>query len=171
MDPQGNPFAAFSLIIAPAILTNASSVLAMSTSNRLARAVDRARELARQLEASDISSVSSASDRTEFERRLEELSATEVRTTMLLHVLQSFYFALGGFASSTLASLLGAVLAPVGPAAAVTLLEILAVGAGTIGVASLVRGSLLLVRETSIAVRVITERAASVRARARLQSS
>ncbi len=169
MDPQTNPFAAFSLIVAPAILTNASSVLAMSTSNRLARAVDRARDLARQLEAHDVSQVASGSDRAEYERRLEELSATETRTTMLLHVLQSFYFALGGFASSTLAALLGAVLAPWGPAAAIALLEILAVGAGTIGVASLVRGSLLLVRETSIAVRVISERAASVRARARLQ--
>jgi hypothetical protein len=51
MDPS--PFAPRSLIVAPAILTNASSVLAMSTSNRLARAVDRARDLARQLEASD----------------------------------------------------------------------------------------------------------------------
>jgi hypothetical protein len=88
---------------------------------------------------------------------------------MLLHVLQSFYFALGGFASSTLAALLGAVLAPSGVAGAVTLFEVLAVGAGTVGVASLVRGSVLLVRETGIAVRVIGERAASVRARARLQ--
>jgi hypothetical protein len=42
MDPPANPFAALSLIVAPAILTNASAVLAMSTSNRLARAVDRA---------------------------------------------------------------------------------------------------------------------------------
>ena len=169
MDPQGNPFAAFSLIVAPAILTNAGSVLAMSTSNRLARAVDRARDLARQLEAHDVSTASSDLDRAEDQRRLEELSATETRTTMLLHVLQSFYFALGGFASSTLAALLGAVLAPWGLGGAVTVFEVLAVGAGTIGVLSLVRGSLLLVRETSIAVRVISERAASVRARARLQ--
>ena len=169
MDPQANPFAAFSMIVAPAILTNAASVLAMSTSNRLARAVDRARDLARQLEAHDVSPASSASDRAEYERRLDELSATETRTTMLLHVLQSFYFALAGFASSTLAALLGAVLAPWGPMGAVTLFEVLAVGAGTIGVGSLVRGSILLVRETSIAVRVISERAASVRARARLQ--
>ena len=50
-----------------------------------------------------------------------------------------------------------------------TLLEILAVGAGTIGVASPVRGSVLLVRETGIAVLIINERAATVRARARLQ--
>jgi Protein of unknown function (DUF2721) len=170
MNPEANPFAAFSLIVAPAILTNASSVLAMSTSNRLARAVDRTRDLARQLESMAASEASpDAERRREFEGRLEELTATEQRTTMLLHVLQSFYFALGGFASSTLAALLGAVLARFGSSPALLLLELLAVGAGTIGVAALVRGSIILVRETSIAVRVISERAASVRARARLQ--
>ena len=50
MDPQSNPFAVLSLIAAPAILTNCCSLLAMSTSNRLARAVDRAHELTKQLE-------------------------------------------------------------------------------------------------------------------------
>jgi Protein of unknown function (DUF2721) len=170
MDPQGNPFAAFSLIVAPAILTNAASVLVMSTSNRLARAVDRARELARQLESTEPSAREGTLDaRAESERRLHELTATEERTTMLVHVLQSFYVALGGFASSTLAALLGAVLARFGTGVAVLALEALAVAAGTIGVAAMVRGSSLLVRETGIAVRVITERAASVRARARLQ--
>ena len=53
---------------------------------------------------------------------------------MLLQVLQSFYFALGGFASATLASLLGAVLAPFGRGALVIALEVLAVVAGTVGV-------------------------------------
>jgi hypothetical protein len=170
MDPQGNPFAAFSLIVAPAILTNASSVLIMSTSNRLARAVDRARELARQLEGREPSGrVGDLEGRAESERRLHELSATEERTTMLVHVLQSFYFALGGFAASTLAALLGAVLARFGPGVVVVALEALAVAAGTIGVAAMIRGSSLLVRETGIAVRVISERAASIRARARVQ--
>jgi hypothetical protein len=170
VDPQANPFAAFSLIVAPAILTNASSVLAMSTSNRLARAVDRARDLARQLEALESPGDPGAADRRKpFERLLGELTATEQRTTMLLRVLQSFYFALGGFASSTLAALLGAVLARVDSGPLVMVLEVLAVAAGTIGVAALVRGSVILVRETAIAVRVISERAASVRARARLQ--
>jgi hypothetical protein len=169
MDPQANPFAAFSLIVAPAILTNASSVLAMSTSNRLARTVDRARDLARQLEAEPAPRADDVDGRREVQRRLDELTATESRTTMLLHVLQSFYFALGGFAWSTLAALLGAVLARFYIGAGLFVFEILAVGAGTVGVLALVRGSLILVRETAIAVRVITERADSVRARARLQ--
>ncbi len=48
-----NPFAALSLIVAPALLTNASSLLVVSTSDRLARAVDRVRENSTLLEAAD----------------------------------------------------------------------------------------------------------------------
>ena len=169
MDPQASPFAAFSLIVAPAILTNASSVLAMSTSNRLARAVDRARDLARQLETMEATPEAAAKESHDsFERRLQELTATEQRTTMLLRVLQSFYLALAGFASSTLAALLGAALARLESEPILTFFVIVAVAAGTVGVLALVRGSIILVRETAIAVRVISERAASVRARARL---
>jgi hypothetical protein len=163
-----NPFAALSLIVAPAILTNAASVLAMSTSNRLARAVDRARDLARQLEADEHHTLGPDAER-EQARRLDELTATEQRTVMLLHVLQTFYLALGGFASATLVSLFGAVMASFGRGMFVIGLEVLAMLAGIVGVGSLVRGSILLIRETSIAVRVISERAASARARARLQ--
>ena len=125
MDP--NPFAALSLIVAPAILTNASSVLSMSTSNRLARAVDRARELSRQLEAARSARGGPAGTRTDARNSSvdsSELSATEERAIMLLHVLQSFYVALGGFASSTFASLLGAVVVPLGTGVGVTALEI-----------------------------------------------
>jgi Protein of unknown function (DUF2721) len=168
MDPQANPFAAFSLIVAPAILTNASSVLAMSTSNRLARAVDRARELSRQLEGAKPGEADGAA-RSDWERRFQELAVQEQRTTMLLRVLQSFYLALGGFASSTLAALLGAVLTRFGIGVLVMVFEFAAVAGGAIGVASLVRGSLLLVHETGIAVQIVSERAARVRARARVQ--
>ena len=51
MTEAPNPFAALSLFVAPSILTNACSVPIMSPSNRLARTVDRARELSRELEA------------------------------------------------------------------------------------------------------------------------
>src|SRR5258708_21689008 len=44
-----NPFAVLTLIAAPAVFTNASSVLALGTGNRLARVVDRTRELGREL--------------------------------------------------------------------------------------------------------------------------
>lgn len=76
-----------------------SSVLAMSTTNRLARATDRARELAKQLEeTSDLSSHGA-------ERRLRELTAAERRSVMLVTALRSFYVALGSFASAALFAL------------------------------------------------------------------
>ena len=160
MDSQVNPFAVLSLIVAPAVLTNASSVLAMSTSNRLARAVDRARELSRQLEeAGDLASA-------EAVRRLRELAATEQRSLMLLAALRSFYVALGSFASATLVSLLGAVLVPLGAGVPVRVLEVVGVVAGLVAVGALAHGSVVLVRETRIVVQVLQERAASVHARA-----
>jgi hypothetical protein len=159
MDPAANPFAVMSLIVAPAILTNACSVLAMSTSNRLARAVDRARELSKQLEATE--------DRSSEEtaRRLRELVGSETRALLLVTALRSLYAGLGGFASAALISLLGAVLFPTGVRTLVTGLEIAAVAVGLAAVAALVHASVLLVRETRIAVQVIQDRADRVRAR------
>src|SRR6266496_2868527 len=45
-----NPFGILTFIVAPAILTNASTVIALGTSNRFARAIDRARALSSQVE-------------------------------------------------------------------------------------------------------------------------
>ena len=155
-----NPYAVLSLIVAPAILTNASSVLIMSTSNRLARAVDRARDLSKELEAE--SEFSSA----ESQRRLRELTAAESRALLLLRALRSFYVALGSFASAALLSLLGAVLVPLHAYPTLYATEITGVAAGVIAVGALVHGSFLLLRETRIAVQVLSARAATVRARA-----
>jgi hypothetical protein len=157
-----NPFAVLSLIVAPAILTNASSVLIMSTSNRLARGADRARELSKQLEeTADLESP-------DAKRRLRELTAAEQRTLLLLHALRSFYVALGAFAFAAFVSLLGAVFAPIKLAAVILPLELAGVVAGMIAVGALVYGSMLLFRETRIAVQVISERAATVRERCRV---
>lgn len=157
MDPSANPFAVLSLIVAPAILTNAASVLTMSTSNRLARAVDRARELSKQLET-DPTCPESA-------RRLKELASAEERSVLLVRALRGFYFALGGFSSAALISLLGAVLVPFEARVLVWPLEVLGVIAGLAAVGAIVHGSALLVRETQIAVQVLSERATQVRAR------
>ena len=162
MPPESNPFAVLSLIVAPAILTNASSLLAMSTSNRLARAVDRARDLSKQLEqANDFSSP-------EAERRLRELATSERRAAMLVAALQRFYIALGGFALAALISLLGAVLAPLETPTIVTALELAGVAAGLLAVGALVHGAATLVRETRVALAVLRERAAQIQSRVAL---
>lgn len=159
LSPGANPFAILSFIVAPAILTNASSLLLMSTSNRLARAVDRARELSRQLEAPD------AATAPQTERRLRELEASELRAMMLLRALQAFYTALGGFASAALLSLIGAVAVSMGVRSLVPAFEIIAVLTGLAAVGTLVQGSILLVRETRIAVHTLRENAKDIRER------
>ena len=161
MQLDTNPFAALTLIAAPAVLTNASSVLIMSTSNRLARAVDRARTMTAELERATQAGTAPARG------ELAELAATEQRALMLLHALRSFYVALGGFAASALLSLMGAVLAPIFPGSLARPLEVVAVLTGVVAVGGLVKGTLLLVRETRIAVDMLQERASEARAHLR----
>jgi hypothetical protein len=156
MDGQPNFFAALSLIVAPAVLTNASTVLIMSTSNRLARAVDRTRDLSAKLESGELS-VSSISG------HLQELGAAEQRMLMLIRALRIFYIALSGFASAALISLVAAALASVAPQQLTSIMEMVAVVAGLVAVGGLVHGALLLVRETRIAVSVLRERADRLR--------
>src|SRR5258708_16125922 len=118
MEPHLNPFSVLSWIIAPALLTNASTLLVLTTGNRLARAVDRARDLFKQLEdAADLTS-------REAVRRLGELTATEQRSLMLVAALRRVYIASGSFASATLVSLFGALIVPIGPAAPLPLLQV-----------------------------------------------
>jgi len=159
MDPTANPFAVLSLIVAPAILTNAASVLVMSTSTRLARAADRARQLSKELETGGTLSSPEA------DQPLSELAATERRVLLLLRGLRSFYASLGGFASATLVSLIGAVLVPFANVWVVRSVEIAGVVAGLLAVGSIVHGSALLLQETRIAVQVLSDRAASLRER------
>jgi hypothetical protein len=132
----------------------------MSTSNRLARAADRAHELSRQLEAAEDLSAPEAV------RRRQELVATEQRTLWLLDALRSFYVALGSFAAAALVSLLGAVLVPMSVGVHLQVLEVVGLVVGFLAVSALLRGSVVLVRETRMAVHVLRERAASIHVQA-----
>ena len=161
MQPDAaNPYTALTLIAAPAILTNASSVLAMSTSNRLARAVDRARDLTRQLEATEDLTTPTA------RRQLRDLAAAEDRSLLLVRALRSAYVALSGFATAALVSLLGAVLLAFLPRAIGQTIEVASVVAGVVAVGGIVNAAQLLVRETRIAVERLSDRAEHVRERA-----
>jgi hypothetical protein len=156
MDPT-NPFAVLSLIVAPAILTNASSILVLSTSNRLARAIDRARALAGQLE------LPSGIPSRFIGLRLKELASSEQRALMLLSALRLFYASLGAFAGAAFTALLGAALSQAQQARLASALVVAAVGAGFLGVGGLVLGCILLLRETRIAVTLVSEEAALLR--------
>ncbi|MEA2725360.1 MAG: hypothetical protein QOH59_3131 [Gemmatimonadales bacterium] len=155
-DPP-NALGALSFIVAPAVLTNASSILVLSTSNRLARAVDRIRTVTAHLEHS-------AGERDSLTaHRMKELDSSEKRALMLLSGLRCFYASLGSFALSAITALLGATLAEAGFERFSTVLELIALGAGFVAVTGLVLGCVLLLRETRIAVRVVTEEAGLMR--------
>src|SRR3974390_2789425 len=95
-----NPFAVLTAIVAPAILTNACSVLALGTSNRLARVVDRTRVV-----TADI--VASKPDSPEYHGWTSQLHDLEKRGKMLIQALRLIYAALGLFASTALISVAG----------------------------------------------------------------
>lgn len=154
-----NPFASLSLIAAPAVLTNASSVLALGTSNRFARAIDRARALSAALEAEEVT------DDPMTIMRVHQLNRTEQRALLLLHALRLFYLALGSFAASALLSLLGASVASSTHHIIFRITLFFGLAAGLVGVGGLVFGCSLLVGETRLAVMNISEEATLVRER------
>jgi len=98
----GNPFAVLTAVVAPAILTNACSVLALGTSNRLARVVDRTRVVARELAALEPSDSHHAN-------WAAQLKGLQVRTRLLVKALRVIYGSLGLFATAALVSVLGSI--------------------------------------------------------------
>lgn len=150
---QSNPFVTLTFIVAPAILTNASSLMVLSTSNRFARAVDRGRDLSRQIEQAR------KTDDTELLDRLDnELLITEKRTGLLLSGIRSFYFSSGGFAFAAFISLVGAGLVNFHIIAAERFLALIAVSAVFFAVGGLVVGSLILIYETRLAYAILKDR-------------
>ena len=150
----GNPFAVLTAIVAPAILTNASSVLALGTSNRLARVVDRTRVVAAELDKFEPESP----DHQIWAAQLEPLG---VRTQLLVKALRLFYAGLGLFAASALVSVSGSIAAYYGQRFLFETAAALAVLTGASAVLGLASGCVLMVRETQLAVRSLAEEAQS----------
>src|ERR1700759_4925110 len=96
-----NPFVVLSYVGGPALLTNATALFILSTSNRFARAVDRARFLADKL------SDGASAPRPHY--RLEMPEAGH-RVLLIGRALVSFYFAATAFAIATISSIAAAVL-------------------------------------------------------------
>ena len=162
---SSSPFAVLTFIAAPAILTNASSVLTLSTGNRFARAVDRARALAGTLAAhrGDQPAKSGHPWLSEDVRLLmRQLDLAERRVLVLVRALTAFYFAVGSFAMGTLTSLAGASLSVLDYSGSTRAVLVVAVMAGVCGVGGLVSGATLLVWESRLTHRILQEEAAAI---------
>lgn len=160
MDPTSfsqSPFAVLTFIAAPAVLTNATSVLAMSTINRMLRTRDRMHDLFAQSEAG-------VKDPVEAQRLLGQVNRVERQAILLLGALHSIYVALGAFAAASLVTLLGTVLEHLA-AGWLRVLIGCALVLGFLGVGGLVLGCWKLLNATRISLDNIREEAGVIRAR------
>jgi hypothetical protein len=134
-----------SQMITPAVLISASGTLILSTSTRLARVVDRVRELGR---ISESLLADGGAEYAELRWRSvdEQLGMQTSRGRLLQRALTCFYGALGIFVATAIAIAL------------VTYLPALAFGPGLLGIAGMVvlfYGCVMLLRETRLALRAV----------------
>lgn len=141
-----DPFSVLTVVVAPAVLTNASSVLALGTNNRLARVADRTYTAIAQLAKLEPGA-------RDHEVLAAQLPVLQTRAQLLLRALRCFYFGLGLFASSALISIAGSVLVYYGSPAAFQIAAGIAVVCGASAVIALVCGCAAMIRETQLAVK------------------
>lgn len=149
---SSNPFAVLTAIVAPAILTNACSVLSLSTSNRLGRVVDRTRVVAAEVAAQEPGSPLHAA-------WSEQLGALRTRSQMLLKALRMVYAALGLFVTSALISVGGSMSAYYGQKFLFEAAAGVGILTGASAVVGLSVGCSMMVHETRLAVQSLAKEA------------
>lgn len=154
---QSNPFIMLTFIVAPAVLTNACALLAMSTSNRFARAIDMAKEIARQIDG--------GSDMTpaRLDRLVDEFTTAETRGLLLLKAMRCFYLSLSCFALVALVSLLGSVSTILKSQTVETVFLSFVLLLGVVAVSGIVYGIVLLIREIRMVINVMHKRIYEIR--------
>jgi hypothetical protein len=146
MTLAADPFSILTVVVAPAVLTNASSVLALGTNNRLARVADRTHALTAQLAKLEPGSKT-------YEASEAQLPYLQTRAQLLLRALRCFYLGLGLFASSALISVAGSIAVYYGGRSAFQIAAAIGVVCGALAVTALACGSVLMIRETQLAVK------------------
>lgn len=159
LDPSSlseNPFAVLTFIAAPAILTSATSVLAMSTINRMLRARERMHQL---LTESENVMLYRGADLVDLVNRAEQ------QGILLLGAMRWIYVALGSFAAATLVTLLGAVAGQLGSEFLLHVIVGLGLFLGCTGLTGLVGGCIHLFRATELSLVNIRQEAELIRQR------
>ncbi len=146
------PFSILTIVVAPAVLTNASTVLALGTNNRLARVADRTHAVSAVL----VKLEPGSPDR---ETLAAQLPALQIRADLLLRALRLFYLGLGLFASSALVAVAGSIAISYGPNSLFRIAAALDVLFGAVAVVALVAGCVFMIRETQLAVKGLAHEA------------
>ncbi len=144
-----NPFAIITVIGAPAILTNASSILGMNTSGRLMRCLDRIAHFEDKLKSGkDLNAELSHS-------YMKQMELSQKQARQFLRSLKSTYAALGAFVLASFLALIGGVSAHLGNTNLMEALGILSIGSGGFGVLGLSHASLELFLASRITVSIL----------------
>ena len=151
-----NPFAVLTFIAAPALLTNASCLLALSTINRLIRTRDSMHQLLNESENA------TRPQRANF---IEHVNRVERQAMLLLGALRWIYVGLGAFVAATLVTLLGAVAGESGSELAMKAVIGVGLLLGFTGVTGMVGGCVHLFHATQLSLVNIREEADTIRAR------
>ena len=146
------PFVVLSYVGGPALLTNATNLFVLSTSNRFACAIDRARVLAERCEENDAA--------------LDELRDAHTRVDLIVRALTSFYLAAAMFALGTLATIAGAAVAEIENASMLSTVIADAALVGVAGFLAFVVGAVSLVFEVRLIARMIAREVLSAFERA-----
>jgi hypothetical protein len=139
-----NPFAVLTAIVAPAVLTNACSVLCLGIGTRIARVVDRTRALTEAMPKFRQGSP-------QYGSRVRQLERLQRRAQFLVKAL--------GLAASALISVIGAASAYYGNQLVFRAIAVIALAIGVFAVTALVAGCVYMVHETRLAVHNLTEEA------------
>ncbi|HZV21129.1 MAG TPA: DUF2721 domain-containing protein [Hyphomicrobiales bacterium] len=140
-----NPFTVLSYVSGPALLTNATALMLLSTSNRFARAIDRSRFLADYLERGEGPRPKTAT--------AQELVMAEDRVALIARALSRFYFATAVFAMATMISIGGIVAGEYIGGVGFDVVIAIGLACGIAGFTALVSGSFSLLLESRLAAR------------------
>ena len=135
-------------MITPALLISATGSLVLSTSTRLGRVVDRARELEKRL--SDLIVVEDKNTIPLYEKRLDTvvnlLDKVTTRSRILQRAMGAFYYGLGFFILTSVT---------IAVAGIFNIYRWLPIPIGVVGIMFLFYGSILMLRETRMATATV----------------
>ncbi len=145
-----NPFAVITFIAAPAILTNASSIMTLSTSTRLMRCLDRVNQLGQKLDQGGLS----ADLQTMY---ITQMELSHRQSRKFLRALRATYVTLACFAIASLFALLGATTTTVLPLVFAEAFGVFSLLTGAVGVVGLTLASVNLIAASRITVAIMDQ--------------
>ena len=148
MTPQfSESLGVLSAMITPAVLLSACASLIIATTGRLTRAVDRTRDVAKRFRALQESDGSTEALQVEARMLFVQLDFSTTRSRLLQRALAGLYYSVGAFVATSVAIAVAA-LTDWGFAIPITL--------GLAGSGLLLNASLILVRESRVALAALT---------------